>query len=127
MKAFLTTRGPKAIGPYSTAMIHGGLAYLSGMLPIDPVTGTLVADDVQAAARQALQNIAAVLEEMGSGMDRCIKVTVYMRDMDDFAAVNTIYQQYFGPDYPARSAVQVARLPMDAPLEIEVIAALDAE
>ena len=97
------------------------------MLPIDPVTGTLVADDVQAAARQALQNIAVVLEEMGSGMERCVKVTVYMRDMDDFAAVNTIYQQYFGPDYPARSAVQVARLPMDAPLEIEVIAALDAE
>lgn len=127
MKAFLTNRGPKAIGPYSTAMIHGGLVYLSGMLPIDPATGTLAADDVQAAARQALQNIATVLEEMGSGMERCVKVTVYMRDMDDFAAVNTIYQQYFGPDYPARSAVQVARLPMDAPLEIEVIAALDAE
>lgn len=120
-KCFLTQKGPKAIGPYSTAVIAGSCCYMSGMLGVEPETGKL-AVGVEAQARQAMQNIGTVLEELGLTPASVLKTTVFMADLNDFAKVNTIYAEFFGVDYPARSCVQVARLPMDALVEIEAVA-----
>lgn len=124
-KCFLSQKGPKAIGPYSSAVIAGSCCYMSGMLGIDPETGFLASDSVEAQARQAMQNICTVLEEMGLAPSSILKTTVFMADLNDFAKVNAIYAEFFGPDYPARSCVQVARLPMDAKVEIEAIATME--
>lgn len=123
-KCFLTQKGPKAIGPYSTAVISGDICFLSGMLGVDPESGKLAGSDVQAQAVQAMKNVCTVLEEMGLNAASILKTTVFLADLNDFAAVNAVYADFFGPDYPARSCVQVARLPMDALVEIEAIAAL---
>ena len=118
---FLTQKGPKAIGPYSTATCGGGCVFISGMLGIDPSTGKLISDDVEAQARKAFENIRCVLEEMSLGTGAILKTTVFLTDLGDFGRVNAIYAEFFGPDYPARSCVQVSRLPMDAKVEIEAI------
>ena len=124
-KCFLTERGPKAIGPYSTATQTGSLCFLSGMLGVVPGKGALAEGGVEAQARQSLSNIRTVLEEMNLSMDAVVKTTVFLADLNDFARVNAIYAEFFGADYPVRSCVQVARLPMDALVEIEAIAALN--
>lgn len=120
---FNTQKGPKAVGPYSTAVIHGDTIYLSGMLPIDPQSGKLVDGSVEDQAHQAFKNIKTVLEELESDLTQVLKVTLFLADMNDFKAVNEVYKDYFGPDFPARTAVQVARLPLDAKIEAEVTAA----
>ncbi|MBQ8964505.1 MAG: reactive intermediate/imine deaminase [Clostridia bacterium] len=123
-QCFLTQRGPKAIGPYSTAVMQGGSCYLSGMIPVDPATGRLAAEDVGGQARQVFQNIQTVLEELELSMADVLKTTVFLTDLGDFGEVNRIYAEWFGPDYPARSCVQVSALPMGAKVEVEAVAAL---
>ena len=122
-QCFLTRRGPKAVGPYSTAAILDGICYLSGVIPVDPETGKLAAEDVAGQARQVFENMKAVLEEMDLSMADILKTTVFLTDLNDFGAVNEIYAQCFGPDYPARSCVQVSALPKGARIEVEAIAA----
>jgi len=124
-KCFLTERGPKAIGPYSTATQVGSLCFMSGMLGVVPEKGALAEGGVEAQAKQALSNIRTVLEEMDLTMEAVTKTTVFLADLNDFARVNAIYAEFFGADYPARSCVQVARLPMDALVEIEAIAVMN--
>ena len=124
-QCFLTQKGPRAIGPYSTAVMQGGICYLSGMIPVDPSTGKLAAEDVGAQARQVFENLKTVLMEMELSMADILKTTVFLTDLGSFGAVNEIYASYFGPDYPARSCVQVSALPMGAKIEVEAIAALE--
>lgn len=116
-----TDRAPGALGPYSQAIDTGMFIFASGQLGLDPVSGEL-AEGVQEQARVALENVTAVLDAAGSSLDQVVKTTVFLQDMNDFAAMNEIYGQFFEEPYPARSAVQVARLPKDALVEIEVIA-----
>ncbi len=121
-----TERAPAAVGPYSQAVIAGQTVYVSGQLGIDPATAQLVGPDTAVQARQALANIKAILEAAGSSLDQVVKATVYLADINDFAAVNEIYAASFpGPDYPARAAFQVAALPLAARIEIEAIALVD--
>lgn len=124
-ECYLTKNGPKAIGPYSSAVRVGNTVYMSGMLGIVPEAGALAEGGIEAQATQALNNVRTVLEEMGLSMDRVIKTTVFMADLNDFGKVNTIYATYFDGSYPSRSCVQVARLPMNALIEIEAIAICD--
>jgi len=121
-KAILSAAAPKALGPYSHATEAGGFLFLSGMLGIDPSTGAL-ADTVEAQAERALRNIAAVLADSGLALESVVKTTVYLADMRDFPAVNATYAKHFLADFPARSCVAVAGLPVGALVEIEVIAA----
>ncbi|WP_312634381.1 RidA family protein [Oscillibacter sp.] len=125
MKAIVsTTKAPAAIGPYSQAVQAGGLVITSGQLPIDPATGVFP-EGVQAQTRQSLTNVKAILEEAGTGMDHIIKTTVFLKNMNDFGAMNEVYATFFTESgFPARSAIEVARLPKDALVEIEVIAVL---
>ena len=122
-KVFLTQKGPKAVGPYSTAVRFGDTVYVSGMIPVNPATGKFE-EDVSAQARQAFENVGIVLEEMGLGYANVLKTTVFLTDLGDFKTVNEIYAEFFGPDYPARSCVQVAALPLGVKLEIEIIAGI---
>ncbi len=117
-----TERAPAAIGPYSQAIAAGNLIFLSGQLPIDPGTGELIDGDIAAMTRQIFRNIATVLAAAGSTMGKVVKVTVFMADLNDFQAMNAAYAEFFPHDPPARSTVQVARLPRDARIEIEVVA-----
>lgn len=123
-QCFLTRRGPRAIGPYSTAAIMDGLCFMSGMVPVDPATGKLAAEDIGGQARQVFENIKTVLEELDLSMADILKTTVFLTDLGAFGAVNEIYAEYFGPDYPARSCVQVSALPMGAMIEVEAVASL---
>ena len=123
-QCFLTQRGPKAIGPYSTAVIRDGVCYLSGMIPVDPATGRLAASDVKAQARQVFENMKTALGELNLSLADILKTTVFLTDLKTFGAVNGIYAEYFGPDYPARSCVQVSALPMGAQIEVEAVASL---
>ena len=123
MKTVKTDKAPAAIGPYSQAQIVNGLVYTSGQIPIIPETGE-IAVGLEAQAHQAFRNIAALLEAAGTDIRKTVKTTVFIRHMDDFAAINAIYAQYFTEPYPARSCVEVARLPKDVLLECEVIAEL---
>ncbi|EHW5933905.1 RidA family protein [Listeria monocytogenes] len=116
-----TSSAPKALGPYSQAVKVNGLIFTSGQLAINPETGEL-ADGTTKQAEQAFKNIAAVLAEAGSGLDKIIKATVFFKDLNEFKAVNEVYATFFSSDFPARSAFQVAKLPLDAAIEIEVIA-----
>lgn len=113
---------PAAIGPYSQAIMDGELVFVSGQLPIDPKTGEFASEDVADQTRQSLENIREILKEAGYTMDRVLKTTVYLQDMNDFAAMNQVYQEFFADPYPARAAFQVARLPKNAKVEIEAIA-----
>jgi len=117
----VTASAPAAIGPYSQGVQSGKLIFTSGQLP-GTSTGTLILDDISAATRQSLSNVQAILEEAGAGLDDVVKVTIFLRDMGDFAAVNEVYAGFFSDPAPARSCVQVARLPKDVPIEIEAIA-----
>lgn len=123
MKTVKTDKAPAAIGPYSQAQIVNGLVYTSGQIPIIPETGE-IAVGLEAQAHQAFRNIAALLEAAGTDISKTVKTTVFIRHMDDFAAINAIYAQYFTEPYPARSCVEVARLPKDVLLECEAIAEL---
>lgn len=118
-----SVNAPKAIGPYSQANKYGELIFVSGQLPLNPETGELT-KGIEAQAHQSLKNITAILKEVGSDLSKVVKVTIFMQDLTNFKVVNEIYASYFADKYPARSTVQVARLPMDAALEIEVIATL---
>lgn len=120
-KAIVSSHAPAALGPYSQAIEVNGFLFLSGQLGLDPVTGHL-AEGVEAQTEQALRNVQAVLAAAGSSIEKAVKVTVFLADMDDFLTVNDIYGKVFTQPYPARSAVQVARLPKDAAVEIEVVA-----
>lgn len=117
-----TDRAPKAIGPYSQAVIAGPFVFTSGQLPVDPVTNEVVAGDAAAQATQVFENLKAVLAEAGTDLTKVVKATVFLKSMDDFAAVNQVYASYVGGILPARSAVQVAKLPKDVAVEIELIA-----
>ncbi len=120
-----TDLAPSAIGPYSQARTVGNLVITSGQLPIDPATGAFPEGGIAEQTRQSLNNVKAILEAAGTSMDHVIKTTVFLQDMNDFAAMNTVYAEFFSEgSYPARSAVQVARLPKDALVEIEAIAYL---
>lgn len=124
MKTILSTeKAPQAIGPYSQGIDTGNLMFLSGQIPICPETGEIVAADVEGQTRQALENVKAILESAGCTMDHVIKVTVFLKDIADFAKMNGVYGTFFTEgNYPARSAVQVAALPKGALVEIEAIA-----
>ena len=122
-QAVATTHAPAAIGPYSQAIVSGDLIFTSGQIPLAPASGELVQGDIQAQTRQVFSNLREVLQEAGASLDDAVKVNVYMTDLKDFAALNEVYATFFGEGgYPARSAVEVARLPKDALVEIEVIA-----
>ena len=121
MKVISTEKAPSAIGPYSQAVVSGNLFYTSGQIPIIPETGEL-AQGLEAQAHQVFRNLAALLKAAGSDMSHAVKTTVFIKNMADFAAINAVYAQYFSEPYPARSCVEVARLPKDVLLECEVIA-----
>jgi 2-iminobutanoate/2-iminopropanoate deaminase len=116
---------PEAIGPYSAGVRAGNLLFLSGSVPLDPVTGQLIEGDITAQAVRVFENMAALLTAAGTDFSHVVKTTVFLADMNEFAAMNAVYATYFSAPYPARSTVQVARLPRDCRLEIEVIAVLD--
>ena len=120
-ECFLTQKGPRAIGPYSTATISDGTAYLSGVLGIVPETGKLADGGLEAQARLVMENLRAILSELGCSMENVLKTTVFMKDLNAFAAFNQIYAEYFPANCPARSCVEVARLPMDALVEVEAV------
>ena len=123
MKTVSTPNAPAAIGPYSQAQISGSFVFTSGQIGIDPATGS-VAPDVEAQAHQVFRNLAAVLEAAGSSISKVLKTTVFIKDMADFGKVNAIYAQYFTEPFPARSCVEVARLPKDVLIECEAVAEL---
>jgi 2-iminobutanoate/2-iminopropanoate deaminase len=123
MKEIIATdKAPAAIGPYSQAVKVGNLLFTSGMIPINPETNTLVEGGIEVQAEQAFKNIKNLLEAAGSSVDKVVKTVVFIKDMNDFAKVNEIYAKYFTDNYPARSCVEVARLPKDVLLEVECIA-----
>lgn len=125
MEIIQTDRAPQAIGPYSQAVkvnATGGLVFASGQIPLDPATMQLIEGDIAAQTEQVLHNVQAVLEAAGSALDRVVKTTVFLADMNDFAAMNEVYARFFGATRPARSTVQAARLPRDVKVEIEVVA-----
>ena len=123
MKAVSTNKAPAAIGPYSQAQIVGNLVYTSGQIPIIPETGAL-AEGLEAQAHQVFKNLGELLKAAGSDLSKTVKTTVFIKNMNDFGAINAIYAQYFTEPFPARSCVEVARLPKDVLLECEVIAEL---
>lgn len=120
-KVISTEKAPAAIGPYSQAIEVNGMVYTSGVIPVNPATGEIPAE-VQGQAEQAFSNLSNLLEEVGSSMENVVKTTVFIKEMDDFGKINEIYADYFTKPYPARSCVEVARLPKDVLLEIEAIA-----
>ena len=123
-KIVSTEKAPKAIGPYSQAVVSNGVAYLSGQIPNDPATGQLVEGDITAQTERVLQNLKAVLEACGASLDSVLKVSVFLKDMADFPKMNEVYARYFTSNAPARSTVQAARLPRDVSVEIDAIAAV---
>ena len=123
-EAITTASAPAAIGPYSQAIKTGNLLFLSGQIPLDPATGNLVEGGVEAQTRQVFTNIGAILQAAGASFDAVVTATVYLADMNDFAKVNEIYATYFSSPAPARATVQVARLPRDCRVEIQVTASM---
>ncbi|MES2640167.1 MAG: RidA family protein [Myxococcota bacterium] len=124
MTVVTTPNAPAAIGPYAQAVVHGGILYCSGQIPLDPESGAMVDGDVALQTRQVLKNLDAVLHAAGTVRARVLKTTVYLRDMADFSAMNLVYAEFFGDARPARATVAVAGLPRDARVEIDCIAAL---
>ncbi len=118
-----TDRGPKPIGPYSQAVRANGFLYVSGQVALDPKTGELTGTDIQQQTQRTLENLKGILEAAGSNLHHVVKATVFLKDMNDFAAMNEVYAKFFTLAPPARSTVQVARLPKDALVEIELVAA----
>ncbi len=123
-QAVSTPSAPAAIGPYSQAIRAGALLFVSGQIPIDPATGSMVDGDVAAQTHRVFQNISAILTAAGATLDDVVRTTVYLADMNDFGAMNAVYGTYFTSPAPARATVQAARLPKDARVEIDVIASL---
>ena len=119
---FKTAKGPAAVGPYNTAVIYGDTIYLSGMIGIDPAVQKPVEGGTLAQAKQVFENLVTVLGELGATMDDVLKTTVYLTDIGEFAEVNKIYAEYFAPNFPARTCVEVSKLPMGLSIEIECIA-----
>jgi 2-iminobutanoate/2-iminopropanoate deaminase len=117
-----TEKAPKAIGPYSQAIQASGLLFVSGQLPVVPTTGEFAEGGVAAQTKQSLENVKAILLQAGATLDNVVKTTVFIKDMNDFATVNKVYAEYFTKEFPARACIEVARLPKDALVEIEVIA-----
>jgi 2-iminobutanoate/2-iminopropanoate deaminase len=117
-----TEKAPAAVGPYSQAVIANGFVYTAGQIPLDPATGSLVEGDIEAQTRRVLDNVTAVLEAAGSGLDRVVKMTVFMTDLGDFKRMNAVYGEYFTASPPARSAFQVGALPLGASIEMEAVA-----
>jgi 2-iminobutanoate/2-iminopropanoate deaminase len=122
-----TGEAPQAIGPYSQAVVAGGLVFASGQIPLDPATGEFVEGGIAEQTEQVLRNLSKVLEAAGTSLARVLKTTVFLADMNDFAAMNEVYGRYFEREPPARSTVQAARLPRDARVEIDVVALAGAE
>ena len=123
-KAIQSDAAPKALGPYSQAIVAGGMVFCAGQIPLDPATGDLVPGGIGEQTHQVLKNLRAVLKAAGSDLDRAVKTTVFLKNMDSFVAMNEVYgrPEYFGANPPARSTVEVARLPRDVLVEIEVVA-----
>ncbi len=121
LKSVNTTNAPAAVGPYVQGMEAGPFVYVSGQLPINPETKEMVKGDIQAATRQSLNNCKAILEEAGCSLDKVVKVEIFLNDMNDFAKMNEVYAEFFNEHKPARAAVEVARLPLDADIEIQMI------
>lgn len=124
-KTINTPYAPAAIGPYSQAIQAGNTIYVSGQIPFVPETMTLVSDDVKEQTKQALENVKAILEAAGASLDQVVKASVFVKDINDFNAINEVYATYFNQTKPARALVEVSRLPRDVKIEIEVIAVLD--
>ena len=126
MKTIISSpKAPAAIGPYSQAVLVNGMLFTSRVIPIDPETNTLIEGDVTVQARQAIGNLKNLIEASGSSMDKVVKTTVFIKDMNDFGKINDIYKDFFTSDFPARSCVEVARLPKDVLIEIEAIATVE--
>ena len=121
-KIVSTDRAPKAIGPYSQAVVSNGWAFLSGQIPLDPATGQIVDGDIAVQTARVFENLKAVLEAAGSSLERVVKTTVYLKDMGEFARMNEVYATYFTANPPARATVEAARLPRDVRVEIDCIA-----
>jgi len=121
-KAIHTRKAPAAIGPYSQAIDAGTFIFTSGQIPIEPSTGQVINGGIKEQTARVLENLKSVLEAAGSGMDKVVKTTVFMKDLSNFAAMNEVYQKYFSEPYPARSCVEVNRLPRDVLIEIEAVA-----
>jgi len=121
-KHVTTSKAPKPIGPYSQAIIAGGLLFVSGQIPIDPATGELVEGDIEAQTEQALKNVVAILKEAKMGPENVVKTTVFLRDLGEFARINEVYPRYLWKEPPARSTVQAAALPRGVKIEIDAIA-----
>ena len=124
--AFSSPDAPKAIGPYSAALRAGQLLFVSGQVPSDPATGMLVEGDIAVQTRRVLQNVSTLVEAAGLTLAHVVRTTVFLADMNDFAAMNDVYRTFFSEPYPARSTVQAARLPRDARIEIDAVASYDA-
>lgn len=122
IQSISTDKAPAAIGPYSQAVVANGMVYTSGQIPIDPSSGQVVTGGIEAQTRQVLDNLKAVLKAAGADIKDAVKVTVFIKDMNNFNTVNGIYGEYFTQAYPARSFVEVARLPRDVGIEIEAVA-----
>jgi len=126
MKTIISTeRAPKAIGPYSQAVVSNGWAFLSGQIPLDPSTNQIITGDIAAQTERVLENLKSVLEAAGSSLERVVKTTVYLKDMGEFAKMNEVYGRYFASNAPARATVEAARLPRDVSVEIDCIASID--
>jgi len=119
-----TPSAPAAIGPYSQAVAAGNLLFVSGQIPLDPETGELVGGDIESQTRRVLDNVTAIIQAAGADMDRVVKTTIFLADMNDFAVVNGVYAEYFSATPPARATVQVAGLPKGVPVEIEAVVLL---
>ena len=122
MKTISTDLAPNAIGPYSQAVVHNGLAFLSGQIPLNPATGEMVEGDLTAQTERVLENIKGLLAACGSSLDQVVKTTVFLKDIGEFAQMNEVYGRYFGQNAPARSTIEAARLPRDVRVEIDAIA-----
>jgi 2-iminobutanoate/2-iminopropanoate deaminase len=124
METVSTDKAPGAIGPYSQAVKANGMVFCSGQIPIDPATGNFISEAVAEQTEQVLKNLSEVLGAAGTSLDKVVKTTVFLADMNDFAQMNEVYSKYFSENKPARATVQAARLPRDAKVEIECIAVL---
>ena len=123
MKEIISTpNAPKDIGPYSQAVRANGFIFVSGQIPLDPSTGEVIVGDIAQQTTRVLDNLKAILEAGGSSLDRAVKVSVFLKDMGEFAAMNAVYAQYFRENFPARATVEVARLPRDVGVEIDIVA-----
>jgi 2-iminobutanoate/2-iminopropanoate deaminase len=123
-KIFLTEKAPKPVGPYSQAVIHNGLMYVSGQIPIDPESGELVRGTIEDETKAALNNLKVIVEDAGASMEDVLRVSCYLLDMEDFPRFNAVYAQYFTSNPPARSSFQAAKLPLDVQVEVDAIVAL---